>query len=134
MTRNKIVVRYLNGEIFKGQTSNFLPAKPAFHLCPVGTSTEDSPFEVQVSQLKAVFFVKDFHGNPKRQDVQEFPRGKAVIGRKVKVTFSDGETMVGTTQSYNACHPGFFLFPADANSNNDRCFVVRNATQNISFL
>jgi len=42
--------------------------------------------------------------------------------------------MVGATQGYQPGRPGFFLIPADAQSNNERCFVVTAATQEVSFL
>ena len=42
--------------------------------------------------------------------------------------------MVGTTQGYNPGRPGFFLIPADPQSNNERCFVVTGATQEVALL
>ncbi len=56
------------------------------------------------------------------------------MGRKVRVLFTDGELLVGTTQGYDARRPGFFVFPADTESNNERIFVVRGAIQQISFI
>ena len=42
--------------------------------------------------------------------------------------------MAGTTQGYQPGRLGFFVIPADPDSNNERCYVVTNATQDVSFL
>jgi len=46
----------------------------------------------------------------------------------------DGEILVGTTTGYRPGRPGFFLVPADTESNIERCYVVATATEEISFL
>jgi hypothetical protein len=134
MIQNKIVVRFQDGRILKGQTGDFLPTKPVFHLTLADASRDAKPLEVQVAEVKAIFFVKDFAGNRERKKVQEFPAGKPVVGRKIRVVFQDGETLVGTTQGYDATRPGFFVIPADPASNNDRCYVVTRATKQVSFI
>ena len=61
--------------------------------------------------------------------------GKALSGKKIEVTFKDGEVLVGTTMGYDAQRPGFFLFPADDTTNNTRTFVVAAAAvKNVRFL
>ncbi len=134
MAPNKIVIRYQDGRILKGQTSDFLPTKPVFHLTPAEGAQDAKPLTVQIAELKAIFFVKDFVGNPERKKVHEFSADKPVVGRKIRVVFQDGETLVGTTQGYDATRPGFFVIPADPASNNDRCFVVARATKTVSFI
>jgi small nuclear ribonucleoprotein (snRNP)-like protein len=134
MIQNKIVVRYQDGRIVKGTTGDFLPTKPAFHLTLNDAPRDAKPIEVQIAEVKAIFFVKDFMGDRERKKGQEFPTGKPVVGRKIRVIFQDGETLVGTTQGYDANRPGFFVIPADPSSNNDRCFVVTRATKQVSFI
>jgi small nuclear ribonucleoprotein (snRNP)-like protein len=134
MIQNKVVVRYQNGEVHKGQTNDFLPTKPVFHLSLIDAPPGTPPLTVQINGVKAIFFVKDFAGNRERKNVQEFPTEKPVIGRKIRVIFHDGETLVGTTQGYDPTRPGFFIIPADAGSNNDRCFVITSATKEVSFI
>jgi len=134
MIQNKIVVRYQDGRIVKGHTGDFLPTKPAFHLSLLDAPHDARPIDVQLAEIKAIFFVKDFAGNRARKKVQEFPAGKPVVGRKIRVIFQDGETLVGTTQGYDATRLGFFVIPADPASNNDRCFVVNRATKQVAFL
>ncbi len=134
MEQNKIVVRYTDGRIVKGFTVDFMPAKEMFHVTPAGSQPGGKAVTVSVKECKALFFVKDFAGNPQYQDRKEFEPGRGVGGRKIRVTFKDAETLVGTTQGYQPGRPGFFLFPADPNSNIDRSFVVSAATKEVSFL
>jgi hypothetical protein len=134
MIQNKIVVRYQDGKIRKGQTSDFLPTKPTFHLSLIDVPPGSPPVEVQVSEAKAIFFVKDFMGNQTHKNGVEFSEGKSAGGRKIMVTFKDGETLVGFTQGYDAKRSGFFVVPADTDSNNDRCFVIAGAIQKVSFI
>jgi small nuclear ribonucleoprotein (snRNP)-like protein len=132
--QNKIVVRYQDGRILKGTTGDFLPTKPVFHVSAIDAPRDAKPVQVQVADVKAIFFVKDFVGNAERKKTQEFQAGKPVVGRKIRVIFQDGETLVGTTQGYDASRPGFFVVPADPASNNERCFVVTAATRQVSFI
>jgi len=50
------------------------------------------------------------------------------------VVFKDQEVMVGTTQGYQPDRPGFFMVPADSDSNNERCYIFLASTQQIVFL
>jgi len=134
MIQNKIVVRYLDGRLLKGYTGDFLPTKPVFHLAPFDALPTEKPVQVQVSELKAVFFVKSLTGNRDYNEKLEFTPGKPVVGRKIRVVFKDGEILVGTTQGYDPSRIGFFLIPVDPQSNNERCFVVGRATVNVSFI
>jgi hypothetical protein len=71
--------------------------------------------------------VKSFLGNPEYHERKVFREGEKHSGRKVEVTFTDGEIMQGSILPYNPQQLGFFLFPADPRSNNLRVFVI-NAT------
>lgn len=131
---NKIVARFQNGNLIKGVTNDFLPAKDRFHVVPVESTADAKPLEILVADLKALFFIKDFAGHPEHKETDRFDPTKPISGRKIRVLFKDGEVMVGATQGYQPGRPGFFLTPADPKSNNDRCFVVTAATQEVSFV
>jgi hypothetical protein len=131
---NKVVARYQDGQILKGMTNDFLPTKNDFHLFLDGAPPGSKPVLVRVTDLKGVFFVKDYAGDPKHQESNTFSASGKVTGRKIRVLFKDGEALVGTTQGYDRSRPGFFVVPADAESNNERVFVVAAATQEVSFL
>ncbi|MBP7230830.1 MAG: hypothetical protein KBA28_02775 [Syntrophaceae bacterium] len=131
MPENKIVVRYVNRRTIKGTTNNFSADKPFFHFLPLGASPNSVPLEIYFDELKAVFFVKEFDSKPgSRALSSEAPN--IHYGRHVTVVFKDGEVLKGTTTSYNINRPGFFMIPDEPTSNNERCFVVRKATKNIT--
>ena len=132
---NKVVARYADGRVLKGTTIDFLPTRPLFHVVPTPQSGSlISVVEVKVADLKALFFVKDFGGNPSYDEVKAFSASGPRQGRRLQVVFTDGETLVGTTMGYQPERPGFFLTPADQGSNNDRCFVVAAAVKEVRFL
>ena len=131
---NHVVARFQNGQTAKGLTNDFLPAKSVFHLLPEGSSPAAKPVEVNVAELKALFFVRDLAGDQSHKKTNAFDPNKPPMGRKMRVEFKDGEILVGTTQGYQPDRPGFFLVPADAQSNNERCFVVIAATKAVAFL
>ncbi len=132
--QNKIVVRYRDGRLMKGFTSDFMPNKDVFHVVPMDAPPDAKPGTVNMQELKAVFFVKDFVGNSGYNDKKYFDPAKPIAGRKIKVVFKDGETLVGTTQGYQPGRQGFFVFPADPQSNMERSYVVSLAVTSVSFL
>jgi hypothetical protein len=125
---NKVVARYADGRIVKGMTADFFPNKDVFHVM----TPDGAPIEIWKKELKALFFVKDLEGDPSYNERKEFDG--APIGRAIKVTFTDGEVLVGTTTGYQPGRPGFFLEPADPNSNNERCYIVAAATREVTFI
>jgi hypothetical protein len=130
---NRIVAHFQDGQILKGFTNDFLPAKDHFHLSSEGQPAGTKPREIRCADLKALFFVKTFEGDPLHHDLTD-PAAAAGPGRRIRVVFKDGEILVGTTQGYDRSRPGFFVVPADSQSNNERCFVVAAATQEVAFL
>ena len=131
--QNKIVVRYRDRRLLKGSTTDFVPTKEVFHLSSAdGTAAE--PVEVRLSELKAVFFVKDLNGNRAYQERKHFDPAHRTVGRKIGVVFKDGELLVGTTEDYEPGCAAFFVTPADPGSNNERCLVVSNAVENVSLI
>ena len=129
----RTVVHYKDGRVLKGFTSDFMPHREVFQLA--ATDSPDATVEeIWAPDLKAVFFVKDLTGDPRRVDSTEFDPQVPVLGQKVKVRFQDGELLVGSTETYDPARKGFFVVPADAHSNIQRCYVVVSATQEITFL
>ena len=131
---NTIVVRYVDGRVAKGTTTNFLPTKDRFNLFPDESAPGTRTQEILLSDLKAVFFVNDLVGSPTHDERNQFDPSKPVFGRKIQVVFKDGEVVVGTTQGYQPGRLGFFVVPADEESNNSRCFIVTAATKQVSLL
>ncbi len=130
----KVITRYADGRIIKGYTNDFFPNKPLFHVRAMDSEPADKGVEVSFKELKAVFFVKDFDGNPAYNDEKSFPDGQRTSGRKVEVTFSDSEVLVGSTLGYDPGRAGFFVAPSDPQSNNLRVFVLSGAVKNFRYL
>src|SRR5437879_2886158 len=103
---NKVVARFVDGRVIKGSTSDFVAAKNMFHVAVHDAPPGSKPVPVEFKDLKAVFFVKDFAGDPTYKDYQEFDSSRPIVGRKMKVIFKDGEVLVGTTQGYLPGRPG----------------------------
>ena len=130
MGQIKIVVRYVDGRVSKGCTHDFFPNKDRFHLFPP-TGSAKQCVEISLKDLKAVFLVRNFVGNPGYGERKKYVDGENPFGRKLEVTFQDGEVMVGSTLGYDRNRPGFFLLPADPKSNNVRIFVVASAVKQV---
>lgn len=132
---NKVVVRFIDGAIARGYTTDFNPNKELFHLI-VKTKQGEKPFIVRTHTLKAVFFVKDLNGNGHSSLKKSFDdfKGIKVYGKKVKVEFIDGEILYGVTNGYSVQRQGFFFNPIDKASNNERIFVILTALKEITFL
>ncbi|HVG72082.1 MAG TPA: hypothetical protein VM819_14290 [Vicinamibacterales bacterium] len=130
--RVKVAARFLDGRVLKGYTQNFDPQKPIFELHAREESAADLPIRVRVADLKAVFFVRDFDGNPTYNERKEFDA--AFTGRRLSVQFTDGDVLVGTTFSYDPSRPGFFLFPPDPACNNEKVYVNAAAVAKVTKL
>jgi hypothetical protein len=131
MEPTKVVVKYANGNVAKGFIQSFSPNKDFFYLTPADNSS-GTPLYVSVKRLKAVFVVRDFHGNPQFEERNFYLEGENPPGLKLEVTFADGEVMVGSTVlTYDPKRPGNFIIPADPNSNNLRVFAVSSAVKSV---
>ena len=126
----KVIARFNDGRIVAGYTNDFHPSKQQLHLFPNPRQGE-STF-IPLTKLKALFFVREFSGDPTLVESKDFvdpPKG-----RKVEVTFHDHEVMVGSTLGYRGEGNGFFLHPADGRSNNQRVFVTASGMRRMRFL
>jgi len=121
----RVVARFLDGQILRGTTLDFSPLREAFRLNDGATT-----HEVAISKLKAVFFVRDFAGDPAYDEKKGF-HARQNHGKKVLVEFADGETLYGYTLNYSSRGLGFFMFPGDPGSNNEKVFVVHAATRSV---
>jgi hypothetical protein len=128
MAGNKVVARFRDGRVIKGATTDFIPTRDNFHVQQEGGG---QVVLVKHADLKAIFFVRDYAGNPAHRNKNEYDTSKPVIGRKIRVVFKDGEVIVGTTQGYQPGRPGFFVVPADPEANAERVYVLTSATRDV---
>lgn len=126
---NRIVLHYKNGNVVKGITHDFVPEKPQFHLIHQDGKIE----EIGTELLKAIFFVKSYEGKKDYTESKGFTKVNPVTfrGMKIKVTFLDNEVVYGATMGYNKTRKGFFITPADPDSNNIRIYVVASAVKDV---
>lgn len=127
----KIVARFTDGRTLKGYCGDFDVTKPQFSLLPLPTPAASGRVAVNLADLKAVFFVREFSGKPEYRERKTFCG--PVQGRKIQATLADGEVIIGTTQGYRAGGPGFYVTPADPRANNAKIFLVSSAVRQVRF-
>ncbi len=130
--RGKVVARFRDGRTVKGYMLGFIPDKNVFHV--VAPEPDDQRVEaVSISDLKAIFFVKSFHGDRHRVKSNQLAKQalRKIVNLKVKVTFPDAEVLYGTTSRYSK-KKNFFLAPTDTSNNNDMVYVVGDSTLSVA--
>lgn len=125
----QVVARFRDGHVVRGYTSHFHPSNPHLHLAAEPHSN-DILF-LQLSQLDALFFVRDVAGDPMRDERQECI---STVHDRTVVTFDNGDTLVDPTRNYCGGNTGFFVHRADPHSNNLRIFAAPVTTQQVRFL
>jgi len=128
----KIVVNMLSGVVHKGVTHDFSPKQASFHVLP--GEGGGVPIRVNLSDMKAIFWVKDYLGNRDFIARRDFDPGRAALGRRAIITLGDGETMWGTVTDDDPTALGFFFVPSDERDNNLKLFVVREGLKELRFV
>ena len=132
-TFKKVVVRRLDHSLMKGFVDS------ASYLGPNGVrmlDREGRTLTIPLHEIKGVFFVRDFDGNPQRSERKLFQSRPRLAGLWVRVTFKDKEVLEGLLPSnlVELNPEGFLVTPADLYSNNLRVFVPRTALSEITVL
>jgi len=109
MEKVKVVVRYNNGRLIKGFTQDFFPNRNRFHLFSADSPSGEA-IDISMNELKAIFMVRDFTGDSLYKEREKYIEGEEVSGRKMEVTFRDGELLVGSTLGYDPNRQGFLSF------------------------
>jgi len=138
--KEKLVAHFKDGAVSRGYSRDFRPDAEIFHLESRDAEIASSR-KIHLDQLKALFQVKTWGSRGKRHDRRkEFPPepGPEIVGlgsaARTIIEFYDGEEIWGYSQGYRSDAPGFFLIPADPQTNNERIFVVTSSLANIQFL
>ena len=132
-TYKKVVVRRLD----RGLTKGFVDSTS--YLGPNGIrmlDREGRALTIPFHEIKGVFFVRDFDGNPQRSERKLFQSRPRLAGLWVRMTFKDKEVLEGLLPSNLAklSPEGFLVTPADVYSNNLRMFVPRTALREMTVL
>ena len=70
----KVVARYTDGRMVKGMTHDFFPNKDRFHIV-TDNNPLNKPAEVTLKDLKAVFMVRNFLGDPGYRERKAYQEG-----------------------------------------------------------
>lgn len=132
-TYKRVVVRKLDRSMLKGF------ADPAHYVGTNGVEVldrEGRAVTVPFQEIKAVFFVKEFDGNPQRPERKVFLSRPRLAGLWVRMSFKDNEVMEGLLPNnlLEIDPEGFVVTPSDLYSNNLKMFVPRSALDAISVL
>ena len=129
--RNLVVARFKDGRVCKGITRDFSSDAEFFHISGVDPPPGSQPRRIWLSDLKALFWVKDLNGNPHHPN-RIPPQPEAEPGETLAVVrFNDDEILPGHTLDYAGIGKGFFLIPAEPEANNTCAFVLQDATRTV---
>lgn len=128
------MAHYLTKEVRKGVAYDFSSESPMLHLVEYSGAGEKAVHKINLSLVKAIFFVKDHEGNSIYKEKNEFEPGKTVYGKKIAVDFHDGETIVGYSISNPVMKKRFFMVPVDANGNNTKIFINTDTIKDLKYL
>ena len=129
MPNNNVVARFVDGRTIKGISLDVDPNKPKCHI----KTADQGMVEVKLSDLKALFFVKDLAGNADHQEANAVDAQDARLkgAKAIEIKFRDKERLVGLTNRYPPLGNFFFMLPADGASNNIRILVNRAAVSSM---
>jgi hypothetical protein len=91
---------------------------------------------VPMSEIKAVFFVRSFEGNPDRAERKVFRSRPRLAGLWVRITFKDSEVLEALLpNNLLEIDPlGYLVTSPDVYSNNIRYFVPRTALKEMEII
>ena len=118
-----VAVRSLDKVVVKGWTFHFRPNRDFFHVEEEGGA---GPVRVDIDNLKAVFFIKTLGRDPSCVDKRSFGN-RVGPEERIWIEFTDGERLAGWSNSFGSLRKGFFVFPADPDSNMEKAYVFRSA-------
>ena len=130
-TLQKVIVRTRDGDVRRGFGD---PRRMETTFRLINAEGKEERFELQ--NLKAVFVVREFEGDPQYKSVQWLGKQKGSAAVWARLRFFDGEEMEGRIQNnlgliYSA---GFFLWPSDENSNNQCAYILKSALREFTIL
>jgi Family of unknown function (DUF6982) len=132
-THKKVVVRKLDKELVKGYVNpaSFLGESQVELL-----DREGHVLAIPLNLVKAVYFVRDFEGDPGYAERKAFLRRPRLDGLWVRLTFKDEEVLEGILANnlLELDSRGFSITPADLSSNNLRIFIPRSALTGLEVL
>ncbi|HEU5458667.1 MAG TPA: hypothetical protein VFU68_08610 [Terracidiphilus sp.] len=83
--------------------------------------------DIPIADVKAVFYVNSFNGDPVRRNINFHTRTPIMHGIWMRLEFLDGEVLEGIVHNSirYLVDSGFFLLPTDPGSNNKLIYVQK---------
>lgn len=121
MFDDKVIIKGTDGSLLRGFSSIFFPNETKIEV--MGLDNRIS--FVDLTKVYAVFFVRDFDGNPRRDRSRPTRVLRSFsFGKPVQVTLVSGEVVAGKTSGERQPDDvGLFLQPVDPEDNNINVFV-----------
>jgi len=131
-TRKRVVIRKLDKGLIKGfvDPNGYLASEMEV------LDREGRLVHIPMSEIKGVFFVRDFEGNPDRAERKVFRSRPRLAGLWVRMTFKDTEVLEALfPNNLLEVDPlGYLVTPLDVYSNNLRIFIPRTALTEMEVL
>ena len=136
MDNQKVILRFLSGRIIKGYIDDFSPLNNHISVIDETSNKQD----IQLNELKAVFYIKSFEGNKHYSAKKSFTKTNQE-GKKILVRFKDGESLTGYLEGdvpwqkgffLESKKGGFFLIPSDDKTNNIKVFIISTSVTNVT--
>lgn len=131
-TRKRVVIRKLDKSLVKG----FLDPNGYLADDLEVLDREGRVVRIPMSQVKGVFFVRDFDGNPDRAERKIFRSRPRLAGLWVRMTFKDTEVLEALLPNnlLDISPLGYLVTPPDVYSNNVRIFIPRTSLTEMEVL
>jgi len=131
-TRKRVVIRKLDKGLIKG----FLDSNSYLANEIEVLDREGRLVRIPMSEVKGVFFVRDFDGNPERAERKVFRSRPRLAGLWVRMTFKDNEVLEALLPNnlLDLDPLGYLVTPPDVYSNNLRVFIPRTALTEMEVL
>jgi len=126
-----VVVKYRDGRLFSGYTSDFNASKTSLHVSPARSTDEHRYLEF--TDLDALFFLEDPQGTDGRDADRVRERGTP-YGRRVALMLPSGEELTGSTLNFNRHGSGVFVYPYESDLGVTRVFVTAGGLRNLRLL
>jgi hypothetical protein len=134
MQSELVVVHRLDGTLNRGllewdtTTSHVVPPAPLPEILQIRCDNQGAASLVQVSELKAIFFVKRHEGALDHDEVKFFS-DVAATDLWIRVRFADGEVLEGRTHNNSRLlfDAGIWLRPFDSTGNNVLVYVPKSS-------
>jgi hypothetical protein len=132
---HRVVARFKDGRVLKGLARDPSPGSGVLRLRPAGEPSE--AVEIRLEDLKGVFFVKSWEGNPAYVESDEGFADGPLAGngafrmQRTVAGFQDGERMKGYSHNFAPDLPTLCFFPYDPFGNNYKVLIVCSALSDI---